>query len=392
MIKKFVNIYILIFISIYCSSDINASEQKNQNRFEISILSIGEGSSLADAFGHSGIRVIDLVKKTDLVFNFGVYDFDSPNFYSNFVKGRPKYKLDDQNYNNFVKNYIKEKRYVIEHHLNLDEKTTENIVYKLYKNLENPEYTYDYLRDNCATRVADIIIDNTNNKLKVDKIEHYENISFRMLIHNKINENSWAALGIDLCLGAIIDKQISIRETLFLPENLMGYLQEFENKKENRVTRKVIYSPLQQTSYIEKLPSPLNINLILSLLIIVTTFFNYKNNKWTKSIDLFISLFTGAIGLLIVYLWFFSDHFAAAQNFNLLWAFPINFGLILCIFKNKIPSWTIGYLKFLIILICLLFLHWITGVQKYNITLLSIFIALIIRYVFLIFHINKIIK
>ena len=78
-----------------------------------------------------------------------------------------------------------------------------------------------------------------------------------------------------------------------------------------------------------------------------------------------------------------------AQNFNFLWAFPFNFVLIFAICKNKIPIWFIGYIKLLIILIVLLFLHWLTGVQKYNITLLSIFIALLIRYSFLVYYIKK---
>jgi len=100
-------------------------------------------------------------------------------------------------------------------------------------------------------------------------------------------------------------------------------------------------------------------------------------------------LITGSVGILVVYLWFFSDHNAAAQNFNFLWAFPFNFVLIFAICKNKIPNWFIGYIKLLIILIILLFLHWLTGVQKYNITLLSIFIALLIRYSFLVYYIKK---
>ena len=87
---------------------------------------------------------------------------------------------------------------------------------------------YNYLKDNCATRVADIIINNTKNKFKDDKLKSETNLSYRDLIRGKINENSWAALGIDLCLGAIIDKKINTRETFFLPENLMKYLDSYD--------------------------------------------------------------------------------------------------------------------------------------------------------------------
>tara|TARA_B100000678_G_scaffold29253_2_gene21720 strand:- start:6572 stop:7732 length:1161 start_codon:yes stop_codon:yes gene_type:complete len=385
MIKSYINI-IFAFTLIFFSFKIYANELEDKSRYKISILSIGEGPSLVDAFGHTAIRIKDAELKNDVVFNFGVYDFNSPNFYSNFVKGRPEYKLGIQNYNNLIQNYIRQKRYIVEHQLNLDQNSIKIIIDLLVEKLNDPYYIYDYFRDNCTTRAADIVIDKTNNKFKDEKLESETVFSFRNLIHEKINENSWAALGIDLCLGAIIDKKINTRETFFLPENLMNYLDLFEA---DIIKRNIIYSPESKISYQENLPSPLLVNLILSLIIVAVTIFNFKRNKWNKSLDILIFLISGSIGILIIFLWFFSNHFAGAQNFNLLWAFPFNFTLIFAIYKTKIPNWSIGYIKLLIILIILLFLHWITGVQKYNLTLLPIFIALLIRYTFLVNRIKN---
>ncbi len=388
MNKTYINILFALAL-IFFSLNIYANELENKNRYKISILSIGEGPSLVDAFGHTAIRVKDAQLKNDIVFNFGVYDFNSPNFYSNFVKGRPEYKLAIQNYSNLIQNYIRQKRYIVEHQLNLDQNSTKIIIDLLVEKLNDPYYIYDYFRDNCTTRAADIVIDKTNNKFKDDKLESEAILTYRDLIHRKINENSWAALGIDLCLGAIIDKKINTRETFFLPENLMNYLDLYEG---DIIKRNIIYSPESEISYRENLPSPLLINLILSLIIVAITIFNFKSNKWNKSLDSLIFLISGSIGILIIYLWFFSNHFAGAQNFNFLWAFPLNFALIFAIYKNKIPNWSIGYIKLLIILIILLFLHWATGVQKYNLTLLPIFVALLIRYSFLVHRINRTIK
>ena len=388
MNKTYINILFALAL-IFFSLNIYANELENKNRYKISILSIGEGPSLVDAFGHTAIRVKDTQLKNDIVFNFGVYDFNSPNFYSNFVKGRPEYKLAIQNYSNLIQNYIRQKRYIVEHQLNLDQNSTKIIIDLLVEKLNDPYYIYDYFRDNCTTRAADIVIDKTNNKFKDDKLESEAILTYRDLIHRKINENSWAALGIDLCLGAIIDKKINTRETFFLPENLMNYLDLYEG---DIIKRNIIYSPESEISYRENLPSPLLINLILSLIIVAITIFNFKSNKWNKSLDSLIFLISGSIGILIIYLWFFSNHFAGAQNFNFLWAFPLNFALIFAIYKNKIPNWSIGYIKLLIILIILLFLHWTTGVQKYNLTLLPIFVALLIRYSFLVHRINRTIK
>ena len=388
MNKTYINILFALAL-IFFSTNIYANELENKNRYKMSILSIGEGPSLVDAFGHTAIRVKDEELKNDVVFNFGVYDFNSPNFYSNFVKGRPEYKLGVQNYYNLTQNYVRQKRYIVEHQLNLDQNSIKIIIDLLVEKLNDPYYIYDYFRDNCTTRAADIVIDKTNNKFKDEKLESEDIVSYRELIHGKINENSWAALGIDLCLGAIIDKKIKTRETFFLPENLMNYLDLYEG---DIIKRNIIYRPESAISYRENIPSPLLINLILSLIIVAVTIFNFKRNKWNKSLDTLIFLISGSIGVLIIYLWFFSNHFAGAQNFNFLWAFPFNFALIFAIYKSKIPNWSIGFIKLLIIMIILLFLHWSTGVQKYNLTLLPIFVALLIRYSFLVHQIKKTIQ
>jgi hypothetical protein len=379
---------IYLFILLFFSLNTKADSKKENEEFKISILSIGEGQSLADAFGHTGIRIIDKKTNSDVVFNFGIYDYNAPNFYSNFVKGRPVYKLGVQNYISFINNYIKQDRYIIEHVINLDKKATQKIINLLVKNLEDPNYIYDYLRDNCSTRVADLFIKQTEQPQNT-KIDILTENSYRKLIHSKINENSWGALGIDLCLGAIMDRKISIKETLFLPEKLMQYLDSLIEKDSKSITKNIIFSPQSSLLYNENLPNPLLINSLLSVLLIFITFLNFKKSIWKKWIDILIYFSSGTLGLLVIYLWFFSNHFASAQNFNFLWAFPFNLIMVYALLRENPPNWAVNFIKLNIILLVLLFIHWATGVQKYNITLLPIFIALLVRYSYLIIHINK---
>ena len=388
MTRLYLILFCLSIHSLYCINKTEGTKTSFEEA-KVSIISIGEGSCLADAFGHTGIRVIS--NGNDIVFNFGVYDFSAPNFYSNFVKGRPVYKLAVQNYENFKDGYLYQNRYLVEHELNMSEESKMNIIDLLINNSrpENKYYTYDYLRDNCSTRVADILIDDTNNKFRVDKLESEAIITYRELIHEKISENSWAALGIDLCLGAIIDKKISVRETFFIPEKLMKYMDELMMDYSKPITKNIIFSPDSPSKYNEEFPKPFLVNLIISLLIILLTYFNFKNNSWNRSIDFIIYLFSGLIGVLIIYLWFFSNHFASAQNFNFLWAFPFNLVVVFALIRKTPPMWTINFVKLNIILLILLFIHWTTGVQKYNITLLPIFISLLVRYSYLVIQINK---
>ena len=386
--KNYIFNVIYLFVLLFFSLNTKADSKKENEEIKISILSIGEGQSLADAFGHTGIRIIDKKTNNDVVFNFGIYDYNAPNFYSNFVKGRPVYKLGVQNYISFINNYIKQDRYIIEHVINLDKKATQKIINLLVKNLEDPNYIYDYLRDNCSTRVADLFIKQTEQPQNTE-IDILTENSYRKLIHSKINENSWGALGIDLCLGAIMDRKISIKETLFLPEKLMQYLDSLIEKDSKSITKNIIFSPQSSLLYNENLPNPLLINSLLSVLLIFITFLNFKKSIWKKWIDILIYFSSGTLGLLVIYLWFFSNHFASAQNFNFLWAFPFNLIMVYALLRENPPNWAVNFIKLNIILLVLLFIHWATGVQKYNITLLPIFIALLVRYSYLIIHINK---
>jgi hypothetical protein len=388
MIRVYLILFCLSIHSLYCVNKTEGTKTSSEET-KVSIISIGEGSSLADAFGHTGIRVIS--NGNDIVFNFGVYDFSAPNFYSNFVKGRPVYKLAVQKYEKFKDGYIYQNRYLVEHELNISEESKMNIIDLLVNNSrpENKYYTYDYLRDNCSTRVADILIDDINNKFRDDKLESEALFTYRELIHEKISENSWAALGIDLCLGAIIDKKISVRETFFIPEKLMKYMDRLMIDYSKPITKNIIFLPDSPSKYNEEFPKPFLVNSIISLFIILLTYFNFKNSSWNRSIDFIIYLFSGLVGVLIIYLWFFSNHFASAQNFNFLWAFPFNLAVVFALIKKNPPLWTINFVKLNIILLILLFIHWITGVQKYNITLLPIFISLLVRYSYLVIQINK---
>jgi hypothetical protein len=107
-----------------------------------------------------------------------------------------------------------------------------------------------------------------------------------------------------------------------------------------------------------------------------------------------VSLFavTGFIGLVLLLLWFATDHTATADNYNLLWAFATNLLFIPSILKTRLTNRGIKYIVFLVILLALMLLHWITGVQSFAVGLIPLLIAICVRYLFLIRHFNKAIR
>lgn len=386
MLKKILFIIISVLILDSYAQEKNTA---NISQYDISILTIGPGNSLSDAFGHSGIRVIDKQNNFDIVFNYGVYDYNAPNFYSNFVKGRPIYSLGLNNYEDFYNSYVKQSRQIIEQKINLSEYQKKILVNKLITNSReaNRSYQYNYFEDNCSTKIADIFneilekeIENENYDLNATTLN-----SYRKLVYKHISPNSWGALGIDICLGAVIDRNISLKDELFLPYNLKSYFDNLGSlniKDGNLVETNVIYG--EYSDYTENSFSPVYVILILSLIIILITFFDYIRRSKTAILDVILLLITGLIGLLLIYLWFFSNHIASAWNYNLLWAMPFNLILVYGLLKKNKSKWILSYLKFSILMLLLLSLHWVIGVQVFNISLISLILALIIRYLYLI--------
>ena len=385
MVRKILLILLSLFIL-----QVYAQENKEESaQYHISILTIGPGNSLSDAFGHSGIRVIDEINNYDIVFNYGVYDYNAPNFYGNFVKGRPIYSLGLNNYENFYKNYVNQSRQIIEQKLDLSEYQKRIFVNKLITNSKeaNKFYEYNYFENNCSTKIADLFNEILEEDIKNEDL-HKINVStnsYRKLVYENINPNSWGALGIDICLGAVIDKNINSKDELFLPYNLKSYFDQLGNsniRNGNLVTTSVLFG--EYSKYTETLISPVYFLLILSLIIILITYIDYLRRTRSILLDSIVLIITGIIGLLLIYLWFFSNHTASGWNYNLLWAIPFNLILFIELLKSKQKKWVISYLKLIVIMLLLMCLHWVVGVQVFNISLISLILALIIRYFYLI--------
>lgn len=387
---------VLLLIFFFLSS-FSFSMEQDIDRYNISILTVSPGKDLVDAFGHSGIRVVDNELNYDVVFNFGIYDFQAPDFYSNFVKGRPIYSLGINNYNRFFNDYKNQKRGILEHKIQISKNKKDALIRLLFENSrqENKFYVYEYFNDNCSTKVADLFIENFNDEIYNFEINlsSKSNYSYRSLIYKMIPKNSWGSLAIDICLGSIIDQDINYRQTFFLPSKFGSFLDTIESVNPEIIESKLL---LKSQDIFEEsgfnLTSPLFVILFISIFIILVSFLDFRNNKQTKVLDILLISITTMIGLLISYLWFYSDHSAASQNYNILWASPLNILLFIDLFTRKKRKWILGYLKFIFLMLLLMMSHWILSVQTFNITLFSFIFALLIRYLFLIYNHKKLIS
>ncbi|MFY8166431.1 MAG: DUF4105 domain-containing protein, partial [Sediminibacterium sp.] len=211
----------LLFIVIGIST--NANSNLPNNKLQISILTCAAGEDIYTAWGHTAIRIIDSTNNTDLVYNFGTFDFSEPYFLAKFVKGSLEYFISVNRYGDFLAEYQYYNRDVIEQVLKLsdEEKTNWNNALQLNLVGSNRFYLYNFITDNCTTRVKDGLFKNSNRQPA-----HIPVTSFRAEIVKAPYQQGipWIGFGIDLLLGAYSDQQPDHFKSGFLPPLLFNQL------------------------------------------------------------------------------------------------------------------------------------------------------------------------
>lgn len=218
--KRFIQFFFLLITQLLLANTVN---NPLSPRAEISILTCGVGDELYSLYGHTAIRVSDPLQGIDRVYNYGLFDFATDNFYVKFIKGDLLYFVDYDNYERFVRAYIYDDRSVYEQVLQLSSSQKEKIWQKLNLSMEkeNREYVYRFVDQNCTTKVVDLVNDVLETPVVVD-VEG--NRSTYRSVYSKYQENNYFVnLGINLAFGAKMDHKSAL---LSLPINFMNGLAE----------------------------------------------------------------------------------------------------------------------------------------------------------------------
>lgn len=362
----------------------HASAQITSCQTRISVLTCAPGDDLYATFGHTAIRVIDSANHTDYVFNYGTFNFDDPDFYTKFVRGKLDYALSVAPYNDFILEYVAEKRTVYEQELNLNCQQKQTIANALIENLQgkNRYYKYDFLFDNCTTRVRDIIFHNIQSAQVKNSLTP-KGTTFRNMLYEYLDKGGkpWSKLGIDLLLGSKIDKPVDIKKSMFLPEYLMKGV-------DTALLKDTIHLSSYHKVLLQETPpdtaswnyEPLFISIIISIIIIALSFINSNWAKFaTKIADSFLLYTTGLVGILLVFMWFGTDHIVCRNNYNIFWALPSNFFAAFLIWKKR--EIMKRYYLAASIITALLLITWFVIPQHLNIALFPLAVAGLIRYI-----------
>ncbi len=363
---------------------------------EIHILTCGPyQGELYSAFGHSAIRVHDPINQLDLLYNYGVFDFNQPNFYLNFTRGNLNYKLAVMDYPRFRDYYIYYNRYIHEQVLNLNQGQKQKLFDFLQWNMlpENQYYRYDYFYDNCATRVRDALITTFGDSIHFDGSFIKTDYTIRDLTEIYLQDQRWGDLGIDVCLGLPMDKKATPSMYMFLPDYIESSFNHATLDNDTTTVPLVKYTistyESQPEAHSESLPSPLKTFSALFLLGAILTLIGWKKKKAFMLFDIILFTLVGLIGWLLLLLWVATDHHAAENNMNLLWALPFHFPAALLLLKKSCHYWLRKYFMATAVLAGLLLIFWAILPQQLNYSLIPVVLLIALRAFFLQYLLRK---
>jgi hypothetical protein len=363
--------------------------------WEVSLLTADPGTELYSSFGHSAIRMREIGPDgRDLVFNFGTFDFDTPNFYGKFATGKLNYMLSIATYDRFIIEYDYYKRGLREQVLDLNQDQKDFLLQHLDAQYDPARrfYKYDFFYNNCATKIRDAF-DIAMGEQLVWSDSIAEEKTFRNLIDEFVLPLPWADFGIDLALGAVIDRPATELEKQFLPTYME---QAFANATivENGVSRPLVKQSRVLLEYPKEnaqqsLLNPSVVFWLLTLVFAALTLYGFKKGKLMKGLDVALFGTVGTLGVVVTFLWFFTDHSATAWNWNILWAFPGHLVLVWGLVARPNANWISSYLLFVLGATVVVLLLWIFGLQSFSPALVPILLLLLLRANFLFYNRKK---
>ena len=319
---KRTQIFLLLLVFSFATTAIGQILPLSKNT-EVSILTCGTGSEIYSLFGHTAIRIKDTENQIDEVYNYGTFDFSTPNFYLKFVKGDLQYLETSCTFEEFFQEYLYEKRSVEEQVLNISTKQKQALFDYLNASLQSEErfYTYKFIDKNCTTMVINVINKILGKEIIV-KTSRSEK-TYREILFPYFDGLFFEQLGTSIIFGTKVDSK---GEQLFLPSELQESIKtlSYNNQPLCKENRKILEFNSQQAPF-----SWWNNYYAFSLLFVLVLIAN-KNTLYKTY---FIVL--GMLGLFFIFAGFYSLHKELANNYNILLFNPILFLVVYFQIKNN---------------------------------------------------------
>lgn len=323
----------------------------------ISLMTVSPGSELYSVFGHSAVRVYDPITRINRVYNYGTFDFDQPNFYLNFCRGKLLYSLDVESYRNFEYGNYHDHRWMKEQVLNLNGEQRQRIFSLLQTNAlpENKDYKYDFFYDNCATRIRDLVKETCFHQITFDSSGLKPGVTMRQLLKPYLKNYPWTDFGIDLILGLAADRKARAEDYMFLPDHLHDLFGASTVDGKTPLVRAEHNIPENKIEQPTFTPGLLDHPFWVMCFIALLGLLSMANPRTERIFDIVFWFVLGLAGLVIALLWFATEHSATKTNLNMFWALPTH---LLFFWRRSKSEFVENYFTGAAILAALMLVFW----------------------------------
>lgn len=317
--------------------------QKGESNVAVSIVNCYPGPDIYELEGHTALRIKGHIDgmPVDQAINYGIFDFDAPNFVYRFVKGETDYMVAAEPWDRFEYRYLSQGRRMVEHVVQLDSAQTMRLLYLLARNLEPSQrvYRYNYVKDNCALRPLRIIEAATGDSIDLPEpsSEAAADKTFRDVMRRYHANYPWYQFGIDLALGAGIDYPINASEKAFAPVVLDAQLDGATMGGRPFVKNTTVINEGHDATE-PPTPgwlTPLAICWVVFAIALAITISDFRHRRVTRWFDTIYFGIEGLAGIIITFLIFVSVHEATSPNWLYLWLNPLSLIVPLFIWLKK---------------------------------------------------------
>lgn len=320
----------LILFSLSCGviaqerTDSVWSPLDDGNDLTVSVLICAPGPEVYELCGHAALRIRSA--EMDSVWNYGIFDFSSPNFIYRFCKGETDYMVRGYEFRRFMPAYVMRGSKVSEQILALTQEEARNLRRLLQTEAlpQNRIYRYNYVRDNCATRPWKRVTQATERQIELPDTSLFRTFRDEM---NFFHRNyPWYQFGIDCVLGSGLDYTLANGEDAFAPPVLEWKLAHATIDGTPLVKETNVIFPGYYDATLPPTPlflTPMAAALAMLLLSFGTLFALLRYGLYMRIWISVYFLIAGLAGCVVTFLVFFSSHEATSSNWLLVWLNPV---------------------------------------------------------------------
>lgn len=315
------------------ANTLNASTGNEDS--QVWLVTYGPGEVYWQRFGHNAIWVRDRELGLDHVFNFGFFDFAQEDFLLRFLQGRMLYFSAAQPATDEFAGYIDENRSIRAQRLDLPPGQAAGLTAFLLNEVrpENRDYLYDYYRNNCSTRVRDALDLALGGALSGGFSGMPAEWNWRDHTRRLTAADFWLYLGLEIALGAPVDRATDRWQEMFIPEVLADGVAAMPIRSASGSAPLVLEDVVLYASTLPPPPASPQAwwpRYLLASLVLVGTILaglrlpgRRRARRWCTLLSRAWFGLAGLAGLILLFLWFGTDHAVARLNLNLLVFCPL---------------------------------------------------------------------